>query len=165
MKKWLGTLLLAIVAGAAAYILMAPQSRPAPAFSLSSLQRQTVTEASLRGKVTLINFWFPSCPGCVTEMPKLIQMSKDYQGKDFQIIAISIPNRSDPLPVVEAYARTHQLPFTVLYDAQGKTQQDYRVIAAPTSFLVNRQGQVVKNFVGEPDFTEVYRLTDQLLAE
>ena len=165
MKKWLGALLLAVVAGAAAYILMASQSRPAPAFSLSSLQRQTVTEASLHGKVTLINFWFPSCPGCVTEMPKLIQMSKDYQGKDFQIIAISIPNRSDPLPVVEAYARTHQLPFTVLYDAQGKTQQDYRVIAAPTSFLVNRQGQVVKNFVGEPDFTEVYRLTDQLLAE
>lgn len=165
MKKFLGIFLLAVVLAAAGYIVLAPKHQPAPAFALQNLQGQTVSESALRGKVTLINFWFPSCPGCVTEMPKLIQMAKDYQGKNFQIIAISIPVPSDPLPVVKAYAEQHQLPFTVLYDAQGHTQQAYQVIATPTSFLVNSQGQVVKTFVGEPDFAEVYRLTDQLLAE
>ena len=53
----------------------------------------------------------------------------------------------------------------MLHDAQGHTQQSYQVIAAPTSFLVDKNGRIAKTYVGEPDFTEVYRLADQLLAE
>ncbi|OAM35490.1 hypothetical protein A7P98_08080 [Eikenella sp. NML080894] len=62
-------------------------------------------------------------------------------------------------------AQTHRLLFTVLYDTQGHTQQAYQVIAAPTSFLVDKNGHIAKTYVGEPDFAEVYRLADQLLAE
>ena len=165
MKKHIGTLLLLAVLAAAGYILLSPKRQIAPDFALPNLQGQTVNHITLQGKVTLINFWFPSCPGCVTEMPKLIRMHQDYQGKNFQIIAISISVPSDPLPVVQTYAQTHRLPFTVLHDAQGRTQQAYQVIAAPTSFLVDKNGRIVKTYVGEPNFAEVYRLTDQLLAE
>ena len=165
MKKHIGTLLLLAVLAAAGYILLSPKRQIAPDFALPNLQGQTVDQTALQGKVTLINFWFPSCPGCVTEMPKLIRMHQDYQGKNFQIIAVSIPVPSDPLPVVQTYAQTHHLPFTVLHDAQGRTQQAYQVIAAPTSFLVDKNGRIVKTYVGEPNFAEVYRLTDQLLAE
>ena len=165
MKKHIGTLLLLAVLAAAGYILLSPKRQIAPDFALPNLQGQTVNHITLQGKVTLINFWFPSCPGCVTEMPKLIRMHQDYQGKNFQIIAISISVPSDPLPVVQTYAQTHRLPFTVLHDAQGHTQQAYQVIAAPTSFLVDKNGRIVKTYVGEPNFAEVYRLTDQLLAE
>ena len=165
MKKYLGAFLLLAVLAAAGYILFAPKRQSAPAFALPNLQGQNVDQTALQGKVTLINFWFPSCPGCVTEMPKLIRMHQDYQGKNFQIIAVSIPVPSDPLPVVQTYAQNHHLPFTVLHDAQGRTQQAYQVIAAPTSFLVDKNGRIAKTYVGEPDFTEVYRLADQLLAE
>ena len=165
MKKHIGTLLLLAVLAAAGYILLSPKRQIAPDFALPNLQGQTVNHITLQGKVTLINFWFPSCPGCVTEMPKLIRMHQDYQGKNFQIIAVSIPVPSDPLPAVQTYAQTHRLPFTVLHDAQGHTQQAYQVIAAPTSFLVDKNGRIVKTYVGEPNFAEVYRLTDQLLAE
>ena len=165
MKKYPGALLLLAVLAAAGYILFAPKRQSAPAFALPNLQGQTVNHITLQGKVTLINFWFPSCPACATEMPKLIRMHQDYQGKNFQIIAISIPVPRDPLPVVQTYAQTHRLPFTVLHDAQGRTQQAYQVIAAPTSFLVDKNGRIAKTYVGEPDFAEVYRLTDQLLAE
>ena len=160
MKKYLGTLLLLAVLAAAGYILFVPKRQSAPAFALPNLQGQNVDQTTLQGKVTLINFWFPSCPGCVTEMPKLIRMHQDYQGKNFQIIAVSIPVPSDPLPVVQTYAQTHRLPFTVLHDAQGHTQQ-----ASPTSFLVDKNGHIAKTYVGEPDFAEVYHLADQLLAE
>ena len=165
MKKYLGALLLLAVLAAAGYILLSPKRQIAPDFALPNLQGRTVNHITLQGKVTLINFWFPSCPGCVTEMPKLIRMHQDYQGKNFQIIAVSIPVPSDPLPVVQTYAQTHRLPFTVLHDAQGRTQQAYQVIAAPTSFLVDKNGRIAKTYVGEPDFAEVYRLSDQLLAE
>ena len=165
MKKHIGTLLLLAVLAAAGYILLSPKRQIAPDFALPNLQGQTVNHITLQGKVTLINFWFPSCPACATEMPKLIRMHQDYQGKNFQIIAVSIPVPSDPLPVVQTYAQTHRLPFTVLHDAQGRTQQAYQVIAAPTSFLVDKNGRIAKTYVGEPDFAEVYRLADQLLAE
>ena len=165
MKKYLGTLLLLAVLAAAGYILLSPKRQIAPDFALPNLQGRTVNHITLQGKVTLINFWFPSCPACATEMPKLIRMHQDYQGKNFQIIAISIPVPRDPLPVVQTYAQTHRLPFTVLHDAQGRTQQAYQVIATPTSFLVDKNGRIAKTYVGEPDFAEVYRLTDQLLAE
>ena len=165
MKKHIGTLLLLAVLAAAGYILLSPKRQIAPDFALPNLQGQTVNHITLQGKVPLINFWFPSCPACATEMPKLIRMHQDYQGKNFQIIAVSIPVPSDPLPVVQTYVQTHRLPFTVLHDAQGHTQQAYQVIAAPTSFLVDKNGRIVKTYVGEPNFAEVYRLTDQLLAE
>ena len=165
MKKYLGACLLLAVLAAAGYILLSPKRQIAPDFALPNLQGQTVNHITLQGKVTLINFWFPSCPACATEMPKLIRMHQDYQGKNFQIIAVSIPVPSDPLPVVQTYAQTHHLPFTVLHDAQGRTQQAYQVIAAPTSFLVDKNGRIAKTYVGEPDFAEVYRLADQLLAE
>ena len=160
MKKYLGTLLLLAVLAAAGYILLSPKRQIAPDFALPNLQGQTVNHITLQGNVTLINFWFRAI-----EMPKLIRMHQDYQGKNFQIIAISIPVPRDPLPVVQTYAQTHRLPFTVLHDAQGHTQQAYQVIAAPTSLLADKNGHIVKTYVGEPDFAEVYRLADQLLAE
>lgn len=166
MKKWLSLLLPAALA-AAAFILFAPKGKPAPDFSLQDLNGQTVSRAQLKGRVSLINFWFPSCPGCVSEMPKLIRMSHDYRSRspDFQIIGISMQVKSDPLPVVQEYVRTHQVPFTVLYDAEGRAAAAYNIVAAPTSFLVDKQGRIVKTFVGEPDFADLYRQVDQLLAE
>lgn len=164
MKKILTLLIVATIGALLAFVLI-PSNKAAPDFALPDLQGKTITNADLKDKVTLINFWFPSCPACATEMPKLIRMHQDYQGKNFQIIAISIPVPRDPLPVVQTYAQTHRLPFTVLHDAQGHTQQAYQVIAAPTSFLVDKNGRIVKTYVGEPNFAEVYRLTDQLLAE
>ena len=164
MKKILTLLVVATIGALLAFVLI-PSNKAAPDFALPDLQGKIITNSDLKDKVTLINFWFPSCPGCVTEMPKLIRMHQDYQGKNFQIIAVSIPVPSDPLPVVQTYAQTHRLPFTVLHDAQGHTQQAYQVIAAPTSFLVDKNGRIAKTYVGEPDFAEVYRLTDQLLAE
>ncbi len=164
MKKWLAPTAVLVLVAAVAFILLAPKGQPAPAFSLQNLQQQTVTQEHLRGKVSLVNFWFPSCPGCVTEMPQLIQMDKDYTGKNFQIIAISLA-KPDPLSAVEAYAQQHQLPFTVLYDADGHAQQAYAIKAAPTSFLVDQNGNIVKTYVGEPEsFAAVYREVDKLLA-
>ncbi|MDO4694121.1 MAG: TlpA disulfide reductase family protein [Eikenella sp.] len=167
MKKWFPVLLLAVLLAAAAFILLAPKGRPAPDFALQDLNGRTVTQAQLKGKVSLVNFWFPSCPGCVSEMPKLIRMAHDYQSRspDFQIIGISMQVKSDPLPVVKQYVHTHQVPFAVLHDAEGRAGQAYNIVAAPTSFLVDKNGRIVKTLVGEPDFPELYRQVDALLAE
>ncbi|MCS4534552.1 TlpA disulfide reductase family protein [Neisseria montereyensis] len=162
MKKLL-TIAAALVVAVLLGLVLWPKNEPAQAFSLPDLNGQVVNNDNLQGKVTLINFWYPSCPGCVSEMPKIIKTAHDYEGKDFQVIAISLPY--DPIESVRNYAADRKLPFTVMYDADGKTGKDFGVQVAPTSFFINKKGELLKTFVGEPDFGELYKAIDQELAK
>ncbi|MDO4998478.1 MAG: TlpA disulfide reductase family protein [Neisseria sp.] len=161
MKKLISILAVIGVIAALAFVLI-PKNQATPQFSLANLQGKTVSNADLTGKVTFINFWFPSCPGCVTEMPKVIKMAHDYQGKDFQVLAISQP--FDPLSSVEQYTKDHKLPFNVMYDADKQAAQAFGTQVYPTSFLINKKGEILKTFVGEPDFAKLYQDIDQELA-
>lgn len=163
MKKTAVFAAAALVCGLLAFILI-PSGPPAPAFSLPDLHGKTVSDAALRGKVTFINFWFPSCPGCVSEMPKIVKMSHDYRNRDgFQILAVAEPY--DPLESVKTYAAERGMDFTVVYDADKAAARAFGTAVYPTSFLVDKEGRVLKTFVGEPDFAELYRLIDGEMAE
>lgn len=161
MKKLFPIAAVLTVAALLAFILW-PKNQPAATFSLLDLNGRTISNTDLLGKVTLINFWYPSCPGCVSEMPKLIKTAQDYQGTDFQIIAISLPY--DSIESVINYADERKLPFTVMYDAEGKTGKSFGVQVAPTSFFINKKGELLKTFVGEPDFTDLYKEINRELA-
>ena len=118
MKKLIPVAAAALIAGLLAFVLI-PAKPAAPAFSLTSLDGRPVNNGTLNGKVSFINFWYPSCPGCVKEMPLVIKMAHDYQSRpDFQVIGISLP--FDPLPAVQTYAAEKGMNFTVAYDG-GKT--------------------------------------------
>ena len=161
MKKLFPIAAVLTVAALLAFILW-PKNQPAATFSLPDLNGRTISNTNLLGKVTLINFWYPSCPGCVSEMPKLIKTAQDYQGTDFQIIAISLPY--DSIESVINYADERKLPFTVMYDVEGKTGKSFGVQVAPTSFFINKKGELLKTFVGEPDFTDLYKEINRELA-
>lgn len=163
MKKLvIAAVALSIVA--AMIFILQPKHQTVPELSIQTLEGQELTHHTFNGKVSLINFWFPSCPGCVTEMPKLIQMAHDYQGKNFQILGIAVP--VDGLEVVKEYVRIHQLPFTVAYDEGKKiTKQLIQTELYPTSILINQDGKILKTFVGEPDFSKLYQEVDAELAK
>jgi len=92
MKKLIPVAAAALIAGLLAFVLI-PAKPAAPAFSLTSLDGRPVNNGTLNGKVSFINFWYPSCPGCVKEMPLVIKMAHDYQSRpDFQVIGISLPS-------------------------------------------------------------------------
>ena len=162
MKKLITIAAVAII-GALLAIVLIPDNKPTPAFSLSDLQGKPVSNANLQGKVSFINFWFPSCPGCVSEMPKVIKMSKDYQGKDFQVLGIAQP--IDPLESVNQYVKEYGLPFTVMFDGDKTAAQAFGTQVYPTSFLINKKGEILKTFVGEPDFAALYQEIDKELAK
>ncbi len=164
MKKSLGILLAVVIAALVGFIVLG-DSRPAtPAFALNNLQGQPINNDRLQGKVTLINFWYPSCPGCVSEMPKLVKMSQDYQGKDFQILAIAVP--IDPLASVQEYVKQRQLPFDVMFDENKTVTKSFiKNELYPTSILLNKRGQILQQFVGEPNFKDLYQTVDGELAK
>ena len=164
MKKMITGLIIVGILGLLAFTLLSPAEQSAPNFQLSDLQGKTVNNQNFQGKVTLVNFWFPSCPGCVSEMPKLIKMAQDYQGKNFQILGVAVP--IDPLDRVHAYVAERKMPFTVMFDAdKSVTKLFVKTELYPTSILINQNGEILNTFVGEPDFAALYQEVDGLLAK
>ena len=138
------------------------QSAPESTFVLLDGSRQTT--ADLKGKVTLVNFWATSCVTCVAEMPKLIATHNKYKAQGYDTLAVAMSY--DPPSYVVNYTQTRQLPFKVAIDNTGAVAKAWGdVQLTPTTFLVNKRGQIVKQFVGEPDFAALHQLIEKLLAE
>ena len=135
----------------------------APAFRLPEIETaQMMDERNFIGKTTLLNFWYPSCPGCVKEMPMLIDLHNKYANNaHFQTIAISLNLNSEA--EVKAYIQQYKLPFAVAYDKDKKAQTAYNVTLAPMTFVIDKQGKIVKQYLGEPDWNELQTLLDKAL--
>ncbi|MDR3452526.1 MAG: TlpA disulfide reductase family protein [Rhodoferax sp.] len=150
------------IAGAALYWSAGSQSAPQSTFVL--LDGSTKTTADLKGRVTLVNFWATSCVTCVAEMPKVIATYDQYKGQGFDTLAVAMSY--DPPSYVVNYTETRKLPFKVAIDNTGSVARAWGdVQLTPTSFLVNKRGEIVKRYVGEPDFAELHRLIEKLLAQ
>lgn len=161
MKRWVVPIFVVVLVGLVVFALLHNQNRAAPSFLLTDLNGQTVSEQSLQGKVTLINFWYPSCPGCVIEMPKLIETQTKFAGTAYQTLAISLPYNTEA--EVREYVAQYGLPFVVAIDKSGDVGKAYQVQVAPNSFLVNPQGQIIQTYIGEPDWQALHVLIEKQL--
>ena len=124
---------------------------------------QTRTE-QLKGKVALVNFWATSCTSCVAEMPELVATYNKYKDKGYETLAVAMSY--DPPAYVVNFAESRQLPFKVAIDNTGANAKAWGdVKLTPTTYLVNKRGEIVKRYVGTPDFAELHRLIEKLLAE
>ena len=136
----------------------------APASSFVLLDGSTLSSAQLQGKVSLVNFWATSCTTCVAEMPELVATHNKYKGRGYETLAVAMSY--DPPSYVVNFAQTRQLPFKVAIDNTGAVAREWGdVKLTPTTFLVNKRGEIVKRFVGSPNFEELHQLIEKLLAE
>ena len=150
--------------GAAAYLAGCSGAQAAPESTFVLLDGSKQTTADMKGKVTLVNFWATSCVTCVAEMPKLVSTHNKYKARGYDTLAVAM--RYDPPSYVVNYVQTRQLPFKVAIDNTGANAKAWGdVQLTPTTFLVNKHGQIVKQFVGEPDFAALHLLIEKLLAE
>ncbi len=118
----------------------------------------------MKGKVTLVNFWATSCVTCVAEMPKITATYNKYRAQGFDTIAVAM--RYDPPSYVVNYTTSRKLPFKVAIDNTGVVAKAWGdVQLTPTTYIVNKRGEIVKKYVGEPDFAALHVLIEQLLAE
>src|SRR5262249_27861184 len=104
----------------------------------------TVTTDSLKGKVTIINFWATWCPPCRAEMPDLVKLQDRYRDQ-LQIIGVS-QDEGSPEDVRQV-AVSHGLTYPIVMTTPQLAQM-FPVSAIPTSFIVDRNGNVVQKHVG-----------------
>jgi peroxiredoxin len=136
----------------------------APESTFVLLDGSKKTAADLKGKVTLVNFWATSCVTCVAEMPKITATYNKYQAQGYDTVAVAMSY--DPPSYVVNYTETRKLPFKVAIDNTGAVAKAWGdVQLTPTTFLVNKRGEIVKKYVGEPDFSALQQLIEKLLAE
>jgi len=139
-------------------------SERAPESSFVLLDGSTVTSQQLQGKVSLVNFWATSCTTCVAEMPELVATYNKFKDKGYETVAVAM--RYDPPSYVVNFAQTRQLPFKVAIDNTGAVAREWGDIQlTPTTFLVNKRGEIVKRYVGAPNFVELHQLIEKLLTQ
>lgn len=136
----------------------------APAVDYVLLNGQKASSRDWQGKVMLVNFWATSCTTCVAEMPQIIATHERFKARGFDTVAVAMSY--DPPAFVAKFAETRRLPFGVAIDNTGAVAGAFgQVQMTPTTFLVNKRGEIVKRFVGQPDFAALHGLIEQLLAE
>lgn len=119
--------------------------KEAPDFKLKTIEGKEVSLKDYRGKVVLINFWATWCPPCREEMPLFEKVYKKYKDKGFEILAISTDSSVDQ---VKKFLKEYRVSFPVLFD-DANVSGLYGIQGLPTSFLINREGEVVKVRLGK----------------
>jgi peroxiredoxin len=138
-------------------------SKSAPDVTFTDLQGKQIALSSLRGKVVMVNFWATSCTTCVKEMPQMVETYERYNARGLDFVAVAMSY--DPPNYVLNFTETRKLPFTVALDPQDKLAKAFGdVKLTPTTFLIDKQGKIIKRYVGEPDFVALHQLLETALA-
>ena len=153
------------VFGIALAIKLRPQLNPveigskAPEFTATDLRaNKPATIADYRGKVVLVNIWATWCPPCRAEMPSMEKLYKKLPGTDFRIAAVSVdgdafhPEGSEPPSGIMAFANNLGLTFDILHDPSGDIRKAYDIFGVPESYLIDRDGVIVKRVIGAADW-------------
>jgi len=149
---------------AAALALSGCSQERAPASSFVLLDGSKISTEQMKGKVTLVNFWATSCTTCVAEMPEIVATYNKFKDQGYETLAVAMSY--DPPAYVVNFTESRKLPFKVAIDNTGVNARDWgEVKLTPTTYLVNKRGEIVKRYVGAPDFAELHRLIEKLLAE
>lgn len=153
---------LALIALIGALIFSLSQTPHAPEVTFTTIQGEKITMEALKGKVVLVNFWATDCPGCIKEMPDLINTYNQYKNKGFEVVAVAMPY--DPPAQVLNYTQQKSLPFPVMHDGLSEMVNAFGgVNLTPTTFLYDKQGKRIQRIIGELNFAQLRQLLDQEL--
>ena len=155
--------MLAVLAIAAAGYFYFSANEAAPEVTFTNLNGEKITSQSLRGKVVMVNFWATSCVACINEMPQMVETYNKYKDNGLELMAVAM--RYDPPNYVLNYARTRQLPFQVALDIRGELAKSFGdVKLTPTTFVIDKKGNIIKRYVGKPESKALHRLLEKELA-
>lgn len=133
-------------------------------FALPGTSGETISLASQRGRVVLINFWATWCGPCQEELPELDRLQNKFRERGLSILAISVDNEPEN---VKAFLKKYDIKLLGLWDRNKKTAEAYAVEAMPSSYLVDRDGVVRAIYRGyDPkEFKRLETEVETLLAK
>jgi thiol-disulfide isomerase/thioredoxin len=175
VKKWLTNAVTLFLVAAAGIVLMLqgaggnllPVGADAPAFDLERHGGAgRFTSAELKGKVVMLDFWATWCGPCREEMPWLVELAREYEGKGVQLVAASHDEPDERQGAIDAFAK-NDVPGVERYAAYGDpfTSGKYRVEALPTLYVIGKDGKIVASVRGSVSEWRVRRWLNAALEQ
>jgi len=127
---------------------VSPRTDMAPNFSWTDSSGKSVDFDSYRGNVTLVNFWATWCGPCKKELPDLVELSKEFSGKNVKFLGLSTDRGADVAYDVARFVQEHNIPYQNLVSSEALEEAFGNVPAIPTSFLIDQRGKIVQTYVG-----------------
>ena len=134
--------------------------KPAPRFELTDLQGGRVALASFEGRPVFVNFWTSWCDPCREEIPGLESFHRRF-GERMPVIGVNV---REPLPVVQEFARTMQMTYPIVRDADGRLSERYRLRGYPESWIVGPDGVVRQYWPGPVTFEQMEQAYAQVMG-
>jgi peroxiredoxin len=123
-----------------------PAGKPAPDFTLVSLDGKTVTLSDYRGQAVLLNFWATWCGPCKIEMPWFVELQKEYGPQGLQIVGVAMDDASKD--EIQKFVKEMGVNYTILLGKEAVGQQYGGVDVLPTTFFIDRDGKIVSREFG-----------------
>jgi peroxiredoxin len=135
-------------------------AKPAPPFTLETVDGRTVSLSDYQGQVVLVNIWATWCPPCVRETPRLVRVYEEFKDQGFVMLGVNTTYQ-DKQEAVSTFVRDQKISYPVLLDTDGAVGTVYGGRLMPTSYLIDRDGKIVVTKVGEVDEAQ---LREQIAA-
>jgi cytochrome c biogenesis protein CcmG, thiol:disulfide interchange protein DsbE len=159
MKRSLPIAALVLVAAIGVFGQMKTNDR-APAFSLVDLDGGHFRLSGYKGKVVLVNFWATWCTPCQEEMPRFVRFQREYGSKGFQVIGISMDDSDGP---VRTFTSKLKVNYPVAMGTTKVAQSYGGVLGLPITYLIGRDGRIVKRYDGTVNLDAMEREIRALL--
>jgi cytochrome c biogenesis protein CcmG, thiol:disulfide interchange protein DsbE len=144
-------LLLALAAATACDVASgATVGNRAPAYSAATLDGGEVSLSALRGEVVLLNVWATWCYPCRREMPSFEALHRDLAPQGLRVVAVSI-DKHGARGEIEEFLDEHGITFTILFDPDQRVARTFNTMGVPETFLIDRDGVLVKHWIGRID--------------
>lgn len=125
---------------------------PAFDFTLTDQYGNTHTLSDYKGKVVFLNFWASWCKPCKKEMPDIEELYQKYNLNQDEVVFLGVANpKSEEYPTnadekkddILAFLEENEYTFPTVFDETGELSMNYYITAFPTTFMINKEGNVV----------------------
>jgi peroxiredoxin len=135
----------------------------APDFTLKQVNGDLFRLSDLKGKVVLLNFWGTWCGPCRAEIPDLNRLYAEHKDEGLEIVGITIKSGTEKQ--ISEFMKKWEMEYTVLTDVKGNEIMDVTarygraigqpITGIPTTLIINREGHIVKGYIG-PRTKEIF---------
>ncbi|HEX8127815.1 MAG TPA: TlpA disulfide reductase family protein [Pyrinomonadaceae bacterium] len=135
--------------------------------TLTTLDGKTLTLSSLKGKVVVLNLWATWCGPCRREIPDFIELQKDYQGRDIEVLGITSEDERNTAESVKEFVKEFEINYKVVW-ADAKAWEAFLAprYSIPQTYVIGPDGNLIRKFVGySPQVaTMVREIADEALG-
>jgi cytochrome c biogenesis protein CcmG/thiol:disulfide interchange protein DsbE len=142
---------------------METEGKESVSFTLNTIYGEEFSLDKHKGKVIIINFWATWCPPCRAEIPSFVKLYREYAERGLVIVGISLDQGGNVLGKVRSFAENYDINYPIVIGNKDVVMKFGGIKAIPTTFVIDRDGKIVKKIVGYRNEEFFRSLIEELL--